>query len=468
MSNSEFCFLSATELRALYLRGEVSPVEVTRALLEHIDQHNGDINAYVTVTPELALEQATEAESILVSSSAASSSPLTGIPFSLKDLTATKGIRTTRGSLLYADWVPDFDGPMVGSMREAGAVLLGKTNTPEFGWKGDSGNRVVGPTHNPWKIGRTAGGSSGGASAAVAAGMGPLAQGTDGAGSIRIPACFCGVFGLKPSFGRVPQYPASPVEMLSHAGPITRTVRDAALMLDAVAQPDVVDKLSLPREEEFAAAVDGGIAGLRVAWSPDLGYAPVDPAVASVVKAAVEKFVQLGCEVVEADPGLADPWDFVDPIWACAFAAIYRDNWEEVVDQLEPGLAQVVLHGREFSGADLAGANIRRNEYYHGWRVFMESYDLVLMPTLPVTAFPAGDDQPGQINGVPTTYLGWTAMTYPFNVTGQPAATLPCGFVEGLPVGLQVVGKWRQDATVLRACAAFEALQPWRDTLPPL
>jgi len=468
MSASEFCFLSATELRALYLSGEVSPVEVTRALLEHIEEHNPRINAYVTVTAELALEQAAEAEKVLADS-ADSSPPLTGIPFSLKDLTATKGIRTTRGSLLYKDWVPDFDGPMVGSMRDAGTVLLGKTNTPEFGWKGDSGNRVVGPTHNPWKIGRTAGGSSGGASAAVAAGMGPLAQGTDGAGSIRIPACFCGVFGLKPSFGRVPQYPASPVEMLSHAGPITRTVRDAALMLDAVARPDVVDKLSLPREEEFIAAVDGGIAGLRVAWTPDLGYAPVDPEVLQIVQTAAEKFVELSCEVEEADPGLADPWDFVDPTWACAFAAIYRDNWDEVEDQLEPGLREVVLHGQEFSGADLAAANIRRNEYYHGWREFMESYDLVLMPTLPVAAFAAGDDQPGQVNGVPTTYLGWTAFTYPFNATGQPAATLPCGFTsEGLPVGLQVVGKWRQDATVLRACAAFEELQPWRDTLPPL
>ena len=467
MNPSEYCFLSATELRALYLSGEASPVEVTRAVLDHIEQHNPAINAYVTVTDELALQQAAEAEKVMAGSGDGSP-PLTGIPYSLKDLTATKGVRTTRGSLLYEDWVPDFDGPMVGSMRQAGAVLLGKTNSPEFGWKGDSGNRVVGPTHNPWKIGRTAGGSSGGAAAAVAAGMGPMAQGTDGAGSIRIPACFCGVYGLKSSFGRVPQYPASPVEMLSHAGPVTRTVRDAALMLDAVAGPDVVDKLSLPTEEEYAAVVDGGISGLRVAWTPDLGYAPVDPAVADVVAKAVEVFAQSGCEIEEANPGLADPWDFVDPTWACAFAAIFADNWEEVKDQLDPGLQQVIQHGHEFSGADLAAANIRRNEYYHSWRQFMQRYDLVLMPTLPVTAFPAGDDQPGQVNGVETTYLGWTAFTYPFNVTGQPVATLPCGFVDGLPVGLQVVGKWRQDGTVLRASAAFEELQPWREAEPPL
>ena len=468
MSAHDCCFLSATELRSLYGRGDVSPVEVTQALLARIDTLNGDINAYVTVTGELALAQARQAEEALASTAAEALPPLTGIPYSLKDLTATAGVRTTRGSLQYADYVPDFDAPMAISMRAAGGILLGKTNIPEFGWKGDSGNRVVGPTHNPWQIGRTAGGSSGGAAAAVAAGMGPLAQGSDGAGSIRIPACFCGVFGLKPSFGRVPQFPASPVEMLSHAGPLARSVGDAALMLDTIAGPDVADRLSLPREEEFAAAVDGGIAGLRVAWSPDLGYAPVDPAVASVVESAARKFVQLGCEVEEAHPDLADPWDFVDPIWACAFAALYRDNWDEVRDQVDPGLVPVVLHGQEFSGADLAAANIRRHDYYHGWRRFMESYDLLLTPTLPVTAFPAGDDHPGQVDGQPTTYLGWTAFTYPFNVTGQPAATLPCGFVDGLPVGLQVVGKWREDGTVLRACAAFEALQPWQDRRPAL
>ena len=464
MTSDDLCYLSAYELRNLYLKRELSPVEVTKALLRRIERLNPVYNPYVTVTHEHALEQAIRAERAYMAGNAGT---LAGIPGSLKDLTPTKGILTARGSLLYRNWVPDYDAPLAERLDDAGMVLLGKTTTPELGWKGDSGNRVNGPVHNPWKYGRTAGGSSGGAAAAVALGLGPIAQGTDGAGSIRIPCGFCGLYGLKPSWGRVPQYPASVVELLSHAGPIARTVKDAAMMLTAMAGAHPMDRLSLPDTTDYLSEMEGDIDGLRIAWSPDLGYARIDPDVQRVAAAAAARFQELGCHVEEAHPGLPDPWDLADTIWAASFAGVFKDNLNEVRDLLDAGLVAVIDRGRGVSGAELATAYARRNVYYHGWREFMEAYDLFLSPTLPVTAFTAGNDHPGDIAGHPTSYLGWTAFTYPFNVTGQPAATVPAGFAgDGLPVGLQIVGRWRDDAGVLRASAALETIAPWTETRP--
>ncbi len=467
MNETDLCYLSAIELSSLYQKREMSPVEVTQAVLNRIERLNPGLNAFITVTPERALKQARAAEQAYMQSG--SPAPLAGIPGSLKDLTATKGIRTTRGSLLYKDWVPDYDAPIAERLYAAGMVMLGKTNTPEWGWKGDSGNRLIGPTQNPWKQGSTAGGSSGGAAAAVAAGMGPISQGSDGAGSIRIPAGFCGIFGFKPSWGLVPQYPASVVEMLSHAGPMARSVRDAALMLTVMAGEDPRDRVSFPDQTDYLKAMEGGIAGLRVAWSPDLGYAIVDQEVREIAAAAAGRFEELGCLVEEAHPDLPNPWEMVNTIWASAFAGMVRRQNLENFDLLDPGLVKVVEQGEWLSAAELAAAYIGQNEYYHGWRRFMEDFDLLLTPTLPVTAFTAGHDRPEEIEGRPTTYLGWTPFTYPFNLTGQPAATLPCGFARnGLPVGLQVVGGRREDVTVLRASAAFESISPWSGKRPLL
>ena len=468
MTSTDLCYLSARQLRDLYQKGEVSPVEVTEAILRRMDELNPTLNAFITTTPELALKGARIAEQAYQTGE--SPPPLAGIPTSIKDLVSMTGVRTTRGSLLYKDWVPDYDAPIIERLHEAGAVMLGKTNLPELGWKGDSTNRIIGSTHNPWKLGRTAGGSSGGGTAAVAAGLGPLAQGSDGAGSIRIPSSFCGIYGLKPSWGLIPQYPASAVELFSHLGPMTRTVADSALMLNIMAGADPRDRLSFPTETDYLASLEGGIAGLRVAWSPDLGYALIDPEVRDIVAKAALRFEELGCHVEEAHPDLEDPWEsIVHIIWASAFAGLHLHDLDAVRDQIDPGLVRVIEQGLQLSGAEVAIAYARRNDYYHAWRQFMERYDLLLTPTLPVTAFTAGDDYPGQINGQPTTYLSWTAFTYPFNITGQPAATVPCGFAsDGLPVGLQIVGRWRDDVTVLRASAAFEALAPWADKRPPL
>jgi aspartyl-tRNA(Asn)/glutamyl-tRNA(Gln) amidotransferase subunit A len=468
MGEDEIVHSSALELARRYREREVSPVEVVDATLARIERLNPSLNAFVTVTVELAREQARIAEERIRRN--ADPGPLTGIPVSVKDLTPTKGIRTTRGSLLFQDWVPDFDAPLVERIYDEGAVLLGKTNTPEFGWKGDSGNRVVGPTHNPWGHGRTAGGSSGGAAAAVAASLGPLAQGTDGAGSVRIPACFCGVFGLKPSFGLVPYYPASALEPLSHNGPITRTVRDAALLLDAIARPDARDRFSLGAGGRgYLAACEGGISGWRVAWSPDLGYAAVEDEVAQLTAAAAKAFSDLGADVEEVDPRLGDPYEILDVAWSAGQAAIHAGDLEQVRDRLDPGRLALINYATRWNGVDVAATVLQRADFYDRARVFMDRYDLLLTPTLPVTAFPAGEDFPRTVAGREATFLSWTPFTYPFNLTGQPAATVPCGSAsDGLPVGLQIVGRVREDGRVLRAAAAFEEARPWAGARPDL
>ena len=462
-------YLSALELRERFRRRELSPLEVTGQILERIGQLNPSLNAFLTVTVERALDDARIAEHAYGGDG--EPGPLCGIPISIKDLTPTAGIRTTMGSLLFQDWVPEEGGPFVERVNAAGAVMLGKTNTPEYGWKGDSGNRLIGPTHNPWKHGATAGGSSGGAAAAVAAGLGPLAQGSDGAGSVRIPAGFCGIFGLKPSLGLVACYPASAVEVLSHLGPMTRTVRDAALLLNVVGRQDDRDRYSYPTDTDFLTTCEGGIAGLRVAWSPDLGYAAVDPEVREITTRAAQRLSDLGAHVEEVNPGIADPWETLDTIWIAAQAGRHKDDFEAVRDLIDPGRIELVERGQRLSAVDLYSAHVQRTAYYHQWRRFFEdgNWDLLVTPQLPVTAFPAGNDHPGTIDGQPVNYLGWTAFTYPFNLTGQPAATIPCGFAaNGLPVSLQFVGRWRDDATVLRAAAAYEEMAPWAQYRPPI
>lgn len=465
MNDLDVCYLPALELREQYRRRELSPVEVTEAVLGRIERLNPELTAFITVTPERAIEDARAAERAYAGGTAG---PLAGVPTSIKDLVATKGIRTTRGSLLYADNVPDYNPVFVQRLYDAGIVMLGKTNTPEGGWKGDSGNRVVGPTHNPWRHGRTAGGSSGGAAAAVATGLGPLAQGGDGAGSIRIPASFSGIFGLKPSFGRVPYPGGSPSTQLAHTGPMTRTTRDAALMLDIMAGADASDRYSLESHGSFLGQVEGGIAGLRVAWSPDLGFAEVEPEVAEITARAAARFAELGCEVVEATPDAADPWPIIDVLFALG-QSVSAEQLADVRDLVDQGRLKIMERALNWSADDVRKAMSGREAYYQQVNAFMDQFDLLLTPTMPLPAFPAGEDYPTEINGKAMTYLGWTAFTYPFNLTGHPAATVPCGFTsDGLPVGLQIIGRWRDDATVLRASAAFEDMQPWADKRPPV
>lgn len=467
---SDPVWLSAVELGRLYRSREVAPGEVVEALLAHIEAIDPAVNAYVTVTPDLAREQARQAEAALASGDA-EGRPLLGVPISIKDILPTAGIRTTNGSLLTRDWIPDSDHVVVRRVLDAGAIVLGKTNVPEYGWKGDTTNRVSGSTHNPWRHGLTAGGSSGGAAAAVATGMGPLALGSDGAGSIRIPSSFCGVFGIKPTYGTVPSQEPS-MERVSQIGPISRSVADAALLLGVMAGRDVRDPDSwAPGEVDFLEGLEAGIDGLRIAWSPDLGYADVDPEILQVTSDALEVLVDLGAVAEEVPSPFPDPCSLFEVMSATAEAAEYgtRSELAKVRDRLDPGRLRHIESGWDFSGVAVASANQRRAELYLRMVELMGSYDLLVTPTLPVKPFPAGEHHPPERPGNPDDALCWPAFTYPFNLTGQPAASVPCGVTaDGLPVGLHLVGRWREDPTVLRAARALERARPWHDRRPPL
>ncbi|HEY7259746.1 MAG TPA: amidase family protein [Gaiellales bacterium] len=433
--------MSAAGLIESFRRRELSPVEVAEDTLARIDAAEPRVNAFVTLTPDLALEQAAAAERAHAGGTAG---PLAGVPVAIKDLVDVAGVPTSMGSLVHQGEVAETDSPLVARIRAAGAVMVGKTTTSEYGWKGESGNRVNGPAHNPWRHGLTAGGSSGGAAAAVAAGVVRMAHGGDGAGSIRIPSSFCGVFGLKPTVGLVPAVAGSG---LSAQGPIARTVSDAALLLDAMAGTT------------HSASLDAGVDGVRAAWSADLGYAAVEAEVLDVAAAAARRLPELGLVLEDADPGLDDPWPIVDRIWAWNQA---QDEDPAKRDLADPGRWDVVEQGMRMTEADLVAAHEERAGYTAGMDAFFERYDLLVTPTLPCPPFRAGADQPGWVAGRPTEYLSWTAFTYPFNVTGQPAASVPCGFDGGgLPVGLQIVGRRGEDALVLRAARAFERAFPW-------
>ena len=416
----------------------MSAAGLTRETLARIEATEPAVNAFVTVTADLALEQAALADA------GGAGGPLAGIPVAIKDLVDVAGVPTSMGSLVHQGRVADADSPLVARIRAAGAVIVGKTTTSEYGWKGESGNRVNGPAHNPWRHGLTAGGSSGGSAAAVAAGVVRMAQGGDGAGSIRIPASFCGVFGLKPTVGLVPTVPGSG---LSAQGPIARTVADAALLLDVMAATS------------YSASLEDGVEGVRAAWSADLGYAAVEADVLEVAAAAARRLSELGLQLEDADPGLEDPWPIVDPIWAWNQA---QDEDLAKRDLADPGRWEVVERGLRMTAADHATALEEKARYTAAMDAFFERHHLLITPTMPCPPFRAGADQPGWVAGRPTEYLSWTAFTYPFNVTGQPAASVPCGRdSDGLPVGLQIVGRRGEDALVLRAARAFERAFPW-------
>ena len=467
MNDTALWSMPATELAAAIRARRLSPVEVAEAILARMERLNPQLGAYCTPTPELARELARAAEERVMRGEPLGL--LHGVPVSIKDMTWTRGIRTTRGSRLWADFVPDEDAPVAERLRAAGAIILGKTNTPEFGWKGATENLLFPPTRNPWHLERTAGGSSGGAGTAVAAGLGPLALGTDGAGSIRIPAAFCGIVGLKPSFGRVPVYPA-PID-LAVTGPMTRTVRDAALLMNVLAGPDERDRHSLPADgADYLAACDGGIAGWRVAWSADLGYAPIEPEVRGLVETAARRFADLGAHVEDADPGFADPLPLINAIFYAQVGAQVAGLPPERRALLDPGLAAVIDQYRDLSAYDyLQHAAAGRNALYDAARRFFARYDLLLTPAIAVPPFALGSEGPTEVAGRPVGRLGWTPFTFPWNLTGQPAITVPCAATrDGLPVGLQIVGRRHADAAVLRAAAAFEELAPWAHHWPPI
>ncbi|MSO94907.1 MAG: amidase [Thermoleophilia bacterium] len=470
MTDDDILTLSARELRAQFLARTLSPRELLSSTIERIERVNGALNALVTPTLERAHAEAAAAEAAYATGVDVEKRPLLGLPITVKDNIQTKGIRTTAGSLLLKDFVPEADAPAAERAFAAGSVMLGKTNTPEFGWKGETTNRVFGTTRSPWNLERTPGGSSGGGAACVASGIGPFALGTDGGGSIRIPAAYCGIFGFKATFGLVPYAPNSALESLGHTAVLSRSVRDAALLLSAIAGADPRDRLSLNTPKvDWVAAVDGGVRGLRVAWSPNLGYAPVETEVAAIAREAAFALGEAGATVEEVELDFSDPHDLVYAFFAAANAAGHRDDWEQVRNLVDFGRVEMIEEGFRLGAADIGDALIKRARWSEKMVRFLESYDVLLTPTMPSTAFAAGIDGPPSIAGVPTLRMRWTPFTYGMNLTGQPAASVPSGLAsDGLPVGLHVIGRRHDDATVLRVCAAVEAVRPWAHLRPSL
>ena len=468
MTHDEMLWRSALDLAAAIRAKQVSPVEIAEAILARIEALNPRLNAFCLVTRDIALRDAREAEIAVVKGEPIGA--LHGVPLSLKDVIFTRGLRTTGGSRLFGDAVPEEDAIAAGRLRAAGAVLLGKTNTSEFGHKAVTDNPLFGVTRNPWNLEMTPGGSSGGAAAAVASGLGPIALGTDGGGSLRIPAAFCGVYGFKPAWGRVPQHPSFPGwEHLGVTGPITRTVRDAALALDVIAGADDRDRHSLPREAgSYVSACDEEIKGLHVAWTPDLGYATVDPAVQTLCENAAAEFESLGCHVEVVNPGWEDCEEIFRTIVAAQFYAHWSDQLPAQESELDPTLVKFIRSGGAISTRDYVLAMERARAYWHEAQTFLARFDLLLTPTTAVAPFPVGRSGPREIAGQAVSVLGWMPFTFPFNLTGQPAASVPAGVTdEGLPVGLQIIGRRNADRTVLAASAAYEAACPWSERRPP-
>ncbi len=384
------------------------------------------------------------------------------MPVSIKDLVLTRGWPTLRGSRTVDPHQPwEVDAPVTARLREAGAVLLGKTATPEFGCKGETNSPLTGLTRNPWNLAKTPAAPPAARRQPWRRAMGPLAVGTDGAGSVRIPAAFCGTFGLKPSFGRVPAYPLSPFGTVSHLGPHTMSVRDAAMMMNAIKRPDARDWTSLPPDGgDYLMGLEDGIRGLSIAYSPTLGYAKnVHPEVAAAVDAAARQLEALGARVERVDPGIEDPLEITTGLWFVGSWTLWNTLAPEQQAVTDPDFSAQAELGARFSALDVQQLNLRRGALGSHMRQFMQRYDLLLTPTIAVPAFdalPAGHSRMD-----PTTMLGWTPFSYPFNLTQQPACTIPCGLTTGgLPIGLQIVGPMFGDALVLRAARAYESACP--------
>lgn len=453
--------LTAADLLRLYRKRELSPVEVTRDQLARIEQFEPAINGFIIVDRDGALKAAQASEARWQKGEPAGL--IDGIGATVKDNIWLKGFPSRRGSLTSTDAAMKEDAPAVARLRENGAIILGKTTLPEFGWIGACHSPLTGITRNPWKLDRTTGGSSGGAAAAALLNLGHMHIGTDGAGSIRIPAAFSGVFGIKPSFGRVAAYPASPFSILAHVGPLTRTVSDAALMLSVIGGPDERDMAAWNTPApDYRIGINGGVRGLRIAWSPTLGYVKnVHPDVEAATKKAAQVFVELGATVEEADPGFADPYEMIMTLWGAVSASLVNAASSQDRAKMDPGFLQIAEWGQKYSLADYLNAFTARADIANAMVRFHEKYDLLLTPQMPIPALEAGRVTPAD-GSYGENWINWSSFTYPFNLTQQPAASVPCGFsADGLPVALQIVGPARQDALVLRAARAFESARPW-------
>jgi aspartyl-tRNA(Asn)/glutamyl-tRNA(Gln) amidotransferase subunit A len=455
---------TATELIALYQTGQASAREAHAACMQRIDKLNPVLKAFCHLDQERSAQAATKSEAAwaLHRKNGTPVRALEGVPTCIKDLILTAGMPTLRGShTVDANQVWDVDAPVTARLNEAGAVILGKTSTPEFGCKGETNSPRTGISRNPWDTTKTPGGSSGGTAAAVAAGMVPIGVGTDGAGSVRIPAAFCGNFGLKPSFGRVPAYPLSPFGSVAHLGPHTMGVADAALMMNVMAQPDARDWTSLPYDGmDYLKDLHTGVKGLRIAYSPTLGFATnIHPEVNAGVAQAAMQFEAMGARVEQVDPGFADPLDITTGLWFVGAWTVWNTLSPAQQAVTDPDFQAQAEIGSRISALDVQRLHLQRGALGSHMRQFMQRYDLLLTPAVSVPAFDAKAAGHSPMN--PEAMLGWTPFSYPFNLTQQPACSIPCGLTQaGLPIGLQLVGPMFGDALVLRAARAYEAVNP--------
>lgn len=458
---------TAAELVDGYRDGTLSPTEAAEAYLGRISALDSSYNAFCHLDPETTLAQAKASEQRWHAGQP--QGLLDGVPVAVKDVFPTSGWPTLKGSrTISPDQTWDADAPAVAALRRHGAVLVGKTTTPEIGWKAVTDSPLHGVTRNPWNSDRTAGGSSGGSSAALAARMAPLALGTDGGGSIRIPCSFCNLAGIKPTHGRVPLWPASPFGTLAHAGPMARTVADTALLLDVLAEPDPRDPFALPPDPAgFTAGLDDGVTDLRLGYSRDLGFIDVDPEVLAVTDAAAQTFADLGAHVDDAGLAMANPLETFTTLWNTGAANAMRHLDDAGRALLDPGLAAVISNGGQNSALDYLAASNHRNEIAIEMNRFHTATDLLITPAVAIPAFDAGRDVPD--GWADERWPSWAPFSFVFNLTGQPGAVVPCGFTpDGLPVGLQIIGPKYADALVLRAARAYERANPLHDRLPPL
>lgn len=459
--------MTATELVVEYKKHSLSPVEVTRAMLDQIEHLDSHTNAWCLIDADTTLEFARQSEQRYMDNEA--TGLVDGVPVAVKDVFLTPMWPTVKGSkTIDPESTLNKESPCVVALNRNGYVPLGKTTTPEFGWKGVTDSPLCGVTNNPWNTDKTAGGSSGGSAAAVALGMGPLALGTDAGGSVRIPAGFCGVVGHKPTFGEVPHWPASPFGTLAHAGPMTWTVKDCALMMNVLTEADPRDSQAAPRRNvDYLKELDKGVKGLKIAFSPNFGYVDVNREVEAAVRNAAAMLESLGATVVNVDPGFTDPISAFGHLFYGGAANAMRDLGPKMRALMDPELVRVAEKAEKLTMLDYLGAVNVRMAISERMALFHQRYDLLITPTLPITAFKTGREVPE--NWHSTRWPSWTPFTYPFNMTMQPALSVPCGFSEdGLPIGLQIVGRRFDDETVLRAGHAYQEAAPLTDRRPDL
>jgi Asp-tRNA(Asn)/Glu-tRNA(Gln) amidotransferase A subunit family amidase len=470
MNKEDICYMSACDMLEKIKTQELSSLEITETIIERIEKINPSINAYCTTTFELARDMAKKADQRLKNGEKLP--PLNGIPTSIKDLLQISGIKTTFGCKFYENFVSEEDEIAVKRLRDAGAVFLGKTNTPAFGHVAVTYNLIFGTTLNPWNLERTSGGSSGGAGAAVASGLGPLALGSDGGGSVRIPSCFCGIYGLKPSFGRVPRNLHGTIgwATLDHYGPLVRYVKDAALMLDILKGPDESDRFTLPKQDiSYLNEIEDIPKKLKIGYSIGLGFVKaVDSEVEKYVLNAAQKFEECEWTVEEAKVKIKKP-ELTFNTLVTAGLGFDLQSFLKEKEKLDGTLVKMIEAGLSYSAIDLKKAESQREEIFDVVSNHFKNYDILITPSTAVPAFGLGMMYPPTIAGKGVSPVAWMSYTYPFNMTGNPAASIPCGWSnEGLPIGMQIIGKRFDDLTVLQASKAFENIQPWQSKRPNL